>query len=156
MKTTGKERLAHVVATYSMDEYARFTYCVEHHLHPAQIDHWRKAFEAFDPANPAVTQPNGSAGAISPAPPASESTGTQYITADDLAIRLHYDVRTVRDRLVGRMFVEGIHYFRLNGGRKLLFDWPRIEADLRNKDLRGGAGRTAITGAAPPAREGAR
>lgn len=54
----------------------------------------------------------------------------RYLTAEDLAKRLHYHPRYVRDHLVPRVFKEGIHYFRPFGRRRVLFIWDAIERDM--------------------------
>jgi hypothetical protein len=54
-----------------------------------------------------------------------------YLTTDQLAERIHYDKRTIRDRLKDSVLLEGVHYFRPFGGRKLLFIWEAIERDIK-------------------------
>ena len=54
-----------------------------------------------------------------------------YLTTEDLAARIHYDVRTIRDRLKDSVLIEGTHYFRPFGGRKILYIWEAIERDMR-------------------------
>lgn len=56
---------------------------------------------------------------------------TTYLTTEQLSERIHYDVRTIRNQLKDSVLIEGIHYFRPFGGRKILFIWERIEADMR-------------------------
>ena len=46
-----------------------------------------------------------------------------YLTTEQLSERIHYDVRTIRDRLKDSVLLEGVHYIRPFGGRKLLFLW---------------------------------
>lgn len=53
-----------------------------------------------------------------------------YLTTEELSSRIHYDVRTIRDRLKDSVLLEGIHYIRPFGGRKLLFLWEAIERDI--------------------------
>jgi hypothetical protein len=53
-----------------------------------------------------------------------------YLTTEQLAERIHYDIRTIRDRLKDSVLLEGIHYIRPFGGRKLLFLWEAIERDI--------------------------
>jgi hypothetical protein len=53
-----------------------------------------------------------------------------YLTTDQLSKRIHYDIRTIRDRLKDSVLLEGVHYFRPFGGRKLLFKWEAIERDM--------------------------
>ena len=54
-----------------------------------------------------------------------------YLTSEELSVRIKYDVRTIRERLVDSVLLEGRHYFRPFGGRKLLFIWEHIEEDMR-------------------------
>lgn len=54
-----------------------------------------------------------------------------YLTTDDLAARIKYDVRTIRERLKDSVLLEGVHYIRPFGGRKILFVWETIERDMR-------------------------
>ncbi|WP_428380994.1 hypothetical protein [Nevskia ramosa] len=54
-----------------------------------------------------------------------------YLTTDALAERIHYDPRTIRDRLKDSVLIEGTHYFRPFGGRKILYIWEAIERDMR-------------------------
>jgi len=59
--------------------------------------------------------------------PASEKT---YLTTDELSFRIKYDVRTIRERLKDSVLLEGVHYFRPFGGRKILYIWQAIERDM--------------------------
>lgn len=54
-----------------------------------------------------------------------------YLTSDELAARIKYDTRTIRERMIDSVLLEGRHYFRPFGGRKLLFIWEHIEEDMR-------------------------
>lgn len=53
-----------------------------------------------------------------------------YLTAEELAQRIKYDVRYVRETLKDSVFIEGVHYIRPFGRRRILFIWEVIEADL--------------------------
>ncbi|HQW82559.1 MAG TPA: hypothetical protein PLQ74_11900 [Pseudomonadota bacterium] len=53
-----------------------------------------------------------------------------YLTTDQLADRIHYDARTIRTRLKDAVLLEGVHYIRPFGGRKLLFIWEAIQRDI--------------------------
>ena len=53
-----------------------------------------------------------------------------YLTTEQLSERIHYDVRTIRDRLKDSVLLEGVHYIRPFGGRKILFVWEKIESDM--------------------------
>lgn len=54
-----------------------------------------------------------------------------YLTTDELSGRIKYDSRTIRERLKDSVLIEGVHYFRPFGGRKILFIWEAIERDMR-------------------------
>lgn len=53
-----------------------------------------------------------------------------YLTTEQLSERIHYDARTIRTQLKDRFLIEGIHYIRPFGGRKILFVWQAIERDM--------------------------
>jgi hypothetical protein len=56
---------------------------------------------------------------------------TEYITTDQLAERLHYEPRTILTSLKDRVLIEGRHYFKPFGGKKILYIWDNIEADMQ-------------------------
>lgn len=53
-----------------------------------------------------------------------------YLTTAELASRIKYDVRTIRERLKDSVLIEGRHYFHPFDGRKILFIWEHIEKDM--------------------------
>ncbi|MFC4346869.1 MULTISPECIES: hypothetical protein [Kordiimonas] len=53
-----------------------------------------------------------------------------YLTTEELASRIKYDVRTIRERLKDSVLLEGVHYIRPFGGRKILYLWETIEKDM--------------------------
>lgn len=53
-----------------------------------------------------------------------------YLTTHELSQRIKYDERTIRERLKDSVLLEGRHYFRPFGGRKILYVWEAIEADM--------------------------
>lgn len=53
-----------------------------------------------------------------------------YITTQELAEKIRYDARTIRNQLKDSVLLEGIHYIRPFGGRKILYLWDRIEKDM--------------------------
>ena len=53
-----------------------------------------------------------------------------YLTTEELAERIKYDPRTIRDRLKDTVLLEGRHYFRPFGGRKILYIWERVQEDM--------------------------
>lgn len=54
-----------------------------------------------------------------------------YLTTDELSARIKYDARTIRERLKDSVLLEGTHYVRPFGGRKILYIWEAIERDMR-------------------------
>ena len=58
------------------------------------------------------------------------SMGSTYLTTEELSARIKYDVRTIRERLKDSVLLEGTHYIRPFGGRKILFLWESIERDM--------------------------
>lgn len=54
----------------------------------------------------------------------------ELLTTEELAARIKYDPRTIRERLKDSVLLEGIHYFRPFGGRKILYIWEAIERDM--------------------------
>jgi hypothetical protein len=53
-----------------------------------------------------------------------------YLTTAELSQRIKYDSRTIREQLKDSVLIEGIHYIRPFGGRKILYLWERIRDDL--------------------------
>ena len=68
-------------------------------------------------------------------------SGTTYLTTDELSARIKYDPRTIRERLKDSVLLEGVHYIRPFGGRKILFVWEAIARDMGQSSA---AGRCAI------------
>lgn len=54
-----------------------------------------------------------------------------YLTTEELSERIKYDARTIRERLKDAVLLEGTHYCRPFGGRKILYIWEAIERDMR-------------------------
>lgn len=55
---------------------------------------------------------------------------SELLTTDELSARIKYDVRTIRERLKDSVLLEGVHYFRPFGGRKILYRWDAIQRDM--------------------------
>lgn len=53
-----------------------------------------------------------------------------FLTTEELSARIKYDPRTIRERLKDSVLLEGVHYVRPFGGRKILYIWEQIEADI--------------------------
>lgn len=56
-----------------------------------------------------------------------------YLTTAELSDRIKYDARTIRNVLKDSVLIEGKHYIRPFGGRKILYLWETIETDMREK-----------------------
>jgi hypothetical protein len=67
-----------------------------------------------------------------------------YLTTDELSSKIKYDPRTIRERLKDSVLLEGIHYVRPFGGRKILFVWETIERDMKTASLNHPVAITAI------------
>ena len=70
--------------------------------------------------------------------------GQTYLTTDELSSRIKYDVRTIRERLKDSVLIEGVHYLRPFGGRKILFVWEAIERDMKIVSIQQPIGMNAI------------
>jgi hypothetical protein len=55
-----------------------------------------------------------------------------YLTTEQLSDRIHYTARTIRNELLDACLIEGKHYIRPFGRRKILFIWNAIESDMLN------------------------
>ncbi|MFQ5518572.1 MAG: hypothetical protein ACE5E3_01085 [Mariprofundus sp.] len=53
-----------------------------------------------------------------------------YLTSEQLSERIHYDPRYIREHLKDSVFIEGVHYIRPFGRRKILFIWEAIEKEM--------------------------
>ena len=56
-----------------------------------------------------------------------------YLSAGMLSKRLPYSERHIWEYLKDRVFIEGYHYVRTPGGRRLLFIWERVEELLNGQ-----------------------
>ncbi|MCE9657673.1 MAG: hypothetical protein K8R60_03870 [Burkholderiales bacterium] len=54
-----------------------------------------------------------------------------YLTTEELSAKIKYDARTIRERMKDSVLLEGTHYVRPFGGRKILYLWENIERDMR-------------------------
>ncbi len=53
-----------------------------------------------------------------------------FVTTEELAKKLRYDARYVRECLKESVLIEGIYYIRPFGRRKILYFWDVIEKDM--------------------------
>lgn len=56
-----------------------------------------------------------------------------FLTTAELSKLIKYDSRTIRERLKDSVLLEGIHYIRPFGGRKILYIWEAIQKDIGKK-----------------------
>jgi len=54
----------------------------------------------------------------------------ELLTTDELSERIKYDSRYIRESLKDSVFIEGVHYIRPFGRRKILFIWKAIENEM--------------------------
>lgn len=57
---------------------------------------------------------------------------SELLTTEELSLRIKYDPRTIRERLKDSVLLEGVHYIRPFGRRKILYLWDAIERDIGN------------------------
>jgi len=53
-----------------------------------------------------------------------------YLTTEELAGRIKYDCRTIRQCLKDTVLLEGKHYIKPFGRRKILFLWEEVEKEM--------------------------
>ena len=53
-----------------------------------------------------------------------------YIDAQELGARINYNARYINSVLRNRCFIEGRHYVRPFGRRKILYIWENIQSDM--------------------------
>lgn len=53
-----------------------------------------------------------------------------YLTTEELSSKIKYDPRTIRQSLKDSVLLEGKHYIRPFGGRKILYLWEAIEEEM--------------------------
>lgn len=53
-----------------------------------------------------------------------------YLTTEELSSKIKYDPRTIRQSLKDSVLLEGKHYIRPFGGRKILYLWETIEQEM--------------------------
>jgi len=58
-----------------------------------------------------------------------------YLTTDELSARIKHDPRTIRERLKDSVLIEGRHYIRPFGGRKILYIWEAIKDDISRSGI---------------------
>lgn len=53
-----------------------------------------------------------------------------YLTTEELSERIKYDCRTIRQCLKDSVLLEGRHYIKPFGRRKILYLWEEIEKEM--------------------------
>lgn len=64
-----------------------------------------------------------------------QHSGSTYLTARELAERIKYKPNVINNMLKDSVLIEGIHYVRPFGRRKVLYLWEAVERTM----LQGGA-----------------
>ena len=52
-----------------------------------------------------------------------------YLTTQELSELIKYNPRTIRNELKDSVLIEGIHYIRPFGGRKILYIWEEAQRE---------------------------
>jgi hypothetical protein len=58
-----------------------------------------------------------------------------FLTTDQLAERINYNARTIRNQLKDSVLIEGKHYIRPFGRRKILYIWEAIETEILTRSV---------------------
>ncbi|MEH6576942.1 MAG: hypothetical protein V7731_07655 [Amphritea sp.] len=53
-----------------------------------------------------------------------------YMTAKELGAKIKYHPKYINDALRDSVFIEGKHYVRPFGGRKVLYVWEAVEEEM--------------------------
>lgn len=53
-----------------------------------------------------------------------------YLTTNELSKKIKYEPRTIRTQLKDSVLLEGVHYIRPFGGRKILYIWEKVKAAM--------------------------
>lgn len=59
-----------------------------------------------------------------------------FLTTEQLSARIQYNARTIRNDLKDSVLIEGVHYIRPFGRRKILYIWEKIEKDMLINPMR--------------------
>lgn len=55
-----------------------------------------------------------------------------YLTTEELAQKIKYEPRTIRNILKDSVLIEGVHYIRPFGGRKILYLWENVQQAMHD------------------------
>lgn len=53
-----------------------------------------------------------------------------YLTTNELSAKIKFEPRTIRVQLKDSVLLEGVHYIRPFGGRKILYIWEEVESTM--------------------------
>ena len=70
-----------------------------------------------------------------------KQSGSTYLTARELADRIKYKPNVINNMLKDSVLIEGIHYVRPFGRRKVLYIWEAVERTM----IDGGKQSAAVT-----------
>lgn len=71
----------------------------------------------------------------------NQHSSTTYLTARELSTRIKYKPNVINNQLKDSVLIEGIHYVRPFGRRKVLYLWEAVEKTM----LKGGEAAAANT-----------
>lgn len=93
-----------------------------------------KGTDGSDHGGPISTllTPPAAGGAIPMSSPSFDIERYTLLSTEDLAARIGYQPRTIRNTWLGVRLFAGIHYFRLPKARKYVFLWENIVRDVLN------------------------
>ena len=57
-----------------------------------------------------------------------------YLTTEELSEKIKYEPRTIRNTLKDAVLIEGTHYIRPFGGRKILYLWENVQRAMHSSD----------------------
>ncbi|WP_207064090.1 hypothetical protein [Motiliproteus sp. SC1-56] len=61
---------------------------------------------------------------------------SNYLTAAELSERIKFNPKYISQVLRDTVFIEGTHYVRPFGGRKILYLWDAVEAEILKPETR--------------------
>ncbi len=64
----------------------------------------------------------------------ADQTEITYLTTQELAKKIRYEARTIRNTLKDSVLIEGVHYIRPFGGRKILYLWENVQQAMHSVD----------------------
>lgn len=70
------------------------------------------------------------------------NTNSTYLTAKELAERIKYKPTVINNMLKDSVLIEGVHYIRPFGRRKVLYLWEAVERTMLSGGMKSAASST--------------